>query len=253
MYFTWLDNNSWLLELGGQRILLDPWLVGSLTFGLLNNWDWLLKGSRKSDRAIPDNIDLLLLSQGLEDHSHPPTLKQIDRNIPVVASVNAAKVVENLGYTKVTILHPQQSFTFNNQVEITAFPGATMGPGIVENGYLLKELGTNLTIYYEPHGFHSPQLQQIAPVDVMITPIQEVSLPLVGAVLKGMNSALELAKWLNPRLILPTAHEGDTLLEGFVTNILQFQGSVEEFNSLLAKNNLQIKVLNPIPGERISF
>ncbi|WP_322742709.1 MBL fold metallo-hydrolase [Synechocystis salina] len=33
MELTWYDSNSWLIEMGGQRILLDPWLVGDLTFG----------------------------------------------------------------------------------------------------------------------------------------------------------------------------------------------------------------------------
>ncbi|HLO84277.1 MAG TPA: MBL fold metallo-hydrolase [Nostocaceae cyanobacterium] len=253
MYFTWLDNNSWLLELGGQRILLDPWLVGLLTFNLLNNWDWLLKGSRKSDRPIPENIDLILLSQSLEDHAHPATLKQLDRNIPVVASVNAGKIVQQLGYTEVTVLNHHHSFTLNNQVEITAFPGTTLGPGVVENGYVVKELGTNATIYYEPHGYHSPQLKQIAPVDVIITPIQELALPLIGPILRGMHSSLTVAQWLQPRLMLPTAGEGDTLLEGLLTTFLQVKGSVEEFRSLLEKNNLQTKVINPIPGEKISF
>ncbi|MGD1912253.1 MAG: MBL fold metallo-hydrolase, partial [Rivularia sp. (in: cyanobacteria)] len=28
MYLTYLDSNSWLLEIGGQNILIDPWLVG---------------------------------------------------------------------------------------------------------------------------------------------------------------------------------------------------------------------------------
>ena len=67
MYLTWLDVNSWLIELAGRRILVDPWLVGSQMFG---NLDWLFKGVRSNPRPIPDNIDLILLSQGLEDHTH---------------------------------------------------------------------------------------------------------------------------------------------------------------------------------------
>lgn len=124
MYLTWLDSNSWLLELSNQRILIDPWLVDALTFG---NLDWLFKGYRPQERAIPENIDLILLSQGLEDHAHPQTLKQLNPNIPVVASPNAAKVVQALGYTSVTTLVHGESFTFNNQIEIRAFPGSPIG------------------------------------------------------------------------------------------------------------------------------
>ena len=101
MFLTWFDSNSWLLEIGGKRILIDPWLVGSLIF---SNLDWLFKGSRSQNRPIPDNIDLILLSQGLEDHAHPPTLQVLDHSIKVVASPNAAKVIQQLGYTQVTVL-----------------------------------------------------------------------------------------------------------------------------------------------------
>lgn len=125
MFLTWLDSNSWLLEIGGKRILIDPWLVGSLIF---SNLEWLFKGSRSQNRPIPDNIDLILLSQGLEDHAHPPTLKQLDHSIKVVASPNAAKVVQQLGYTQVTVLPHGESFTLNNQIEIKAFPGSPLAP-----------------------------------------------------------------------------------------------------------------------------
>ncbi|MFM6277371.1 MAG: MBL fold metallo-hydrolase, partial [Dolichospermum sp.] len=137
MNLTWLDSNSWLIEINQQRILIDPWLIGTLTF---NNLDWLFKGSRHQDRSIPDNINLILLSQGLEDHAHPPTLKQLDKNIPVVASPNAAKVVEKLGYQQIISLEHGESFILNQHIEIKAVPGSPIGPTLLENGYLLKNL-----------------------------------------------------------------------------------------------------------------
>ncbi|NJL83206.1 MAG: MBL fold metallo-hydrolase, partial [Chloroflexaceae bacterium] len=69
MYLTYFDSNSWLIEIADQRILLDPWLVGSLTFG---NMAWLFKGEKRTSRPLPEKIDLILLSQGLEDHAHHP-------------------------------------------------------------------------------------------------------------------------------------------------------------------------------------
>jgi len=250
MYFTWLDSNSWLIEIAEKRILIDPWLVGSLTF---NNLDWLFKGSRTQDRLIPENIDLILLSQGLEDHAHPPTLKQLDRNIPVVASPNAAKIVESLGYTKVINLAHGETFTFLNQIEIKAFPGSPIGPTLRENAYFLKELTTGLTLYYEPHGYHSPQLQQFTPIDVVITPIIDLGLPLLGPIIKGMNSALELAKLVKPQLMLPTAAGGDILFEGWLVKFLQAKGNTEEFRELLERNHLRTKVVAPNPGEKVTF
>lgn len=250
MYFTWLDSNSWLIEIGEQRILLDPWLVNSLTF---NNLDWLFKGSRTKDRPIPENIDLILLSQGLEDHAHPPTLKLLEKNIPVVASPNAAKVVKELGYSNITTLNHGEMFTLNRQVEIKAFPGSPIGPTLLENGYFLQELGSGLTVYYEPHGYHSPQSQDFTTVDVVITPIVDLALPLLGPIIKGMNSALEVARWLQPKIMLPTAAGGDVLFEGLLNKFLQAKGSVEEFQELLKKNNLNTRIIAPQPGEQVGF
>jgi L-ascorbate metabolism protein UlaG (beta-lactamase superfamily) len=250
MYLTWLDSNSWLLEIGNQRVLIDPWLVGSLTF---SNLDWLFKGHKSQERPIPENIDLILLSQGLEDHAHPPTLKQLDHKIQVVGSPSAAKVVQDLGYTSVTSLAHGESFTLNNQLEITAFPGSPIGPTLVENGYLLKELASGLTLYYEPHGYHSLQVKQVAPVDVIIIPIVDLALPLLGPIIKGTNSALEVAKSLQPQVILPTAAGGDVMFEGLLMKLLKATGSPEEFRALLEKNNLKTQVIDPTPGDRFEL
>jgi len=246
MYLTWLDSNSWLVEIGSKRILVDPWLVGSLVFG---NLEWLFKGSRSSDRPIPDHIDLILLSQGLEDHAHPPTLKQLDRNIPVVASPNAAKVVQELGYTQVKALTHGETFKLDNSVEILAVPGSPIGPSLVENGYLLKELESGFSLYYEPHGFHSPTLKELAPIDVIITPIIDLALPLVGSIIKGTKSALEVAKLVKPQIMLPTAAGGDITLDGLLVKLLRVIGTTAEFRAKLAENNLPTKVLEPKPGE----
>lgn len=247
MYLTWLDNNSWLLEISNQRILLDPWLVGPLVFG---NLPWLIKGEHSSPRPIPENIDLILLSQGLEDHAHPQTLKQLDKNIPVVGSPNAAKVVRELGYTQVTALEHGKTYTFANQLEIKAVPGSPVGPTLVENGYLLKELATQHTLYYEPHGFHSPELKEVAPIDVVITPVIDLTLPLVGPIIRGTETALKLAEWVKPQVMLPTAAGGEVKFEGLLTSVISAVGSVEDFRSMLARHNLSTRVLNPQPGQR---
>ena len=62
---TYLGANGWLLEFDALRVLVDPWLTGSLSFP---PGDWLLKGELPHDRPIPESLDLLLLTQGLADH-----------------------------------------------------------------------------------------------------------------------------------------------------------------------------------------
>jgi len=247
MYLTWLDSNSWLIEIANKRILLDPWLVGPLMFG---NAAWFFKSERLTSREIPQNIDLILLSQGLEDHAHPATLRQLDRQIPVVGSPRAAKLVQELGYTNVTSLVHGEVFSIPNLLEIRAVVGSPTGPTTKENGYILKDLVARTSIYYEPHGYHSTSIQEFAPVDVVITPTIDLKLPLVGTVIKGQQSAVQVAKLLQPQVILPTAAGGDLSYSGFLLNFLKAEGDAESLRSLFAANNITTQVQSPQPWER---
>ena len=250
MNLTYLDSNSWLIEIDGRRILLDPWLVGDLTF---NNANWLFRSIKNNPQPIPENIDLILLSQGLEDHAHPPTLKELDKQIPVVASPNAAKVVKELGYSQINTLNHEESFQLGKEVAIKAVPGSPIGPTLTENGYIIKGLESGKSIYYEPHGYHDNSLQEAAPIDVIITPLVSLKLPLVGAVIKGQKSALQVCKWLKPKVILSTAAGGDIDSQGLLTSMIQADGSVEKFDELLKQNNLSIKTVDPQSGETIEL
>ncbi|MEM7759088.1 MAG: MBL fold metallo-hydrolase [Cyanobacteria bacterium P01_A01_bin.40] len=249
MNLTYFDSNSWLIEIENQRILLDPWLVGKLTFG---NLPWLFEGKKNNPQPIPENIDLILLSQGLEDHAHPPTLKQLDKDIPVVASPNGAKVVQELGYKTVTALDHHSTFELG-QVAIKAVPGSPIGPTLVENGYIISGLESGQNIYYEPHGYHSESLKKEGKIDVIITPLINLKLPLLGAVIKGQETALQVCQWLNPQVILSTAAGGDIDFKGLVVSILKAEGTVEEFNHLLQQRQLTTKAIDPQSGEKIEL
>jgi L-ascorbate metabolism protein UlaG (beta-lactamase superfamily) len=248
MHLTWLDSNSWLIELGGKRILLDPWLVGDLMFG---DAKWFFRGYRKADRAIPENIDLILLSQGLEDHAHLPTLRALDKSIPVVGSPSAAKVAEELGFQQVTGLQHHQLFTLDQSVKIQALIGSPIGPTTRENAYLLKDLHQGNTLYYEPHGYHSPELKQQGNIDVVLTPMIDLKLPIVGAFIKGTDSAFQVAEWVHPQVMIPTAAGGDINFEGFLIKLLKADGNPSQLQQRLQAAGLSTQILEPKPGDRI--
>ena len=249
MQLTYFDSNSWLIEIDKTRILLDPWLVGDLTFGVAT---WLFKGSKNQKHPIPQQVDLILLSQGLEDHAHPPTLKELDKSIPVVASPGAAKIAKELGYNNVTALaHGEVEQVA--QVKIEALPGSPVGVNTLENGYLLTGLDSEKTLYYEPHGYHSPQVKELDSVDVIVTPLINLKLPLIGAVIKGQKTALELCQQLNPQVILSTAAGGDVSFEGILMSILKADGSVEDFQQLLKTHDLSTLAIDPKSGENIEL
>ncbi|MBT9317964.1 MBL fold metallo-hydrolase [Leptothoe spongobia] len=242
---TWLDVNSWQFNLAGRCILVDPWLVGDLIFG---NASWLIRGIRPKPVSIPANVDLLLLSQGLADHAHPETLELLDKSIPVVASTAGAKVAIEKGFTEVTPLKPGESHRLGNDVLIEALPGAPVGPLAKENAYIVTVLSTGLRIYYEPHGYPDSELGNHPPVDVAITPLVSLTLPLLGPVIRGGEGALELAKTAKPQWLLPTADGGDVTYEGLIAKFLTATGGADVVRSQLTQANLptQVKTLRPM-------
>lgn len=211
----------------------------------------VIRRKKKTSRPIPDNIDFILLSQGLEDHAHPPTLKVLDHNLPVVASVNAGKVCQDLGYTNITTLKHNESYIFNDKIQIDAIAGSPVGPGVIENGYILRDLVTGESIYYEPHGFHSPNLQKQESITTIITPLTNIKIPFLGPVIKGQETAVEVCRWLNPQYILSTAAGGDIDFDGLLVNLLKPDGTIERLRNLLKEANLFVNVIEPQPGEKI--
>lgn len=250
MFATWLDSNSWLLEIAGIRILVDPWLVGALVFG---HQDWLFKGVHPVERSVPADIDLILLTQGLPDHAHGPTLERLDRSIPVLASPNGGRAVAPFNYASVTQLDHGEIYRIADRLEIKAVPGTPVGPTLVENGYVIRDLTTGQSLFYEPHGFHQDSLQQEGPIDVVITPILDLVLPVVGAIIRGQKGALELAQWLHPQVILPTADAGEAIYSGLLASLLKTVGGATSLQAELDRQGYSTRVLQPQVGERLSL
>ncbi len=247
MHLTWLDSNSWLIEIADRRILLDPWLVGDLAFG---NANWFFRSYRKIDRAIPENIDLILLSQGLPDHAHPETLKALDRSIPVVGSPAAAKVVRELGFKTVTSLNHGETHVIGDRLHIQATIGSPVGPTTKENGYWLKDLAQGTTMYYEPHGYHPDNLGALGPIDVVLTPMIDLSIAPGLPVIKGSESAVKLAQQIHPQVMIPTAAGGDIEFSGLLLKLLKATGSPADVQAKLTQAGLTTQVLEPQAGDR---
>ncbi|MBW4580532.1 MAG: MBL fold metallo-hydrolase [Tildeniella nuda ZEHNDER 1965/U140] len=253
MRLTRIDLNSWLFHLAGRTILVDPWLIDPLVF---YGQPWLFTAYHNTPIAFtPETlppIDLILLSQGVDDHCHKPTLERLDRNIPVVASPTAAKIVRQLGYQQVTAIAHWDAFNLDT-LTITAIPGAELQPGQVENGYLLLDSVTNKTLYYEPHLFPTKvPVERLGRVDVAIAPVVGQVIPLLGQVIMGPLQAMHLVETLKPRFFVPTA-VGDIRTDGILPKLIQTVGSVEEFRDRLLASGLPTQLRAPAPGETLEL
>ena len=236
---TYLGANGWLLEFDQLRVLVDPWLTGRLSFP---PGDWLLKGELPHDRTVPEDLDLLLLTQGLADHAHPATLEQLPRDLPVVGSAAAIRVVKGMGFQTRTALQPGQR-TEHQGLAIRATAGAPVPQ--VENGYLLEHTAGSL--YLEPHGFLDAAVEPQR-LDAVITPMVDLGLPALGAFVKGRSVAAELVQRFQPATMLASTSGGDVRFSGALSGILQMDGSVEQTGRDLPTST---RWLDPSPGERL--
>ena len=238
---TYLGANGWLLDFAGLRVLVDPWLEGSLSFP---PGPWLLEGTLGAPQPVPEQLDLLLLTQGLADHAHPDTLKLLSRTLPVVGSKAACRVVRDLGFESVTSLKPGESA--NQQgLRIQATAGAPVPA--VENGYLLEH--SSGTLYLEPHGFLDPTIPR-QQLDAVITPMVDLGLPIFGSFVKGKSVLPQLVERFQPRTVLASTSGGDVRFEGALSGMLQMQGSIAESGQRLPEGT---RWIDSQPGERYSL
>ncbi|KKZ14702.1 MAG: beta-lactamase [Candidatus Synechococcus spongiarum 142] len=244
MRATYFGANGWQLGFSDLNVLLDPWLVGPLCFG---NSPWFFESRLPQDWLIPPVIDLVLLTQGLPDHAHPPTLKRLGRSIPVVGSVAAAQVARTLGFTQVTALAPGQSHQHpsgpGDHLTITATAGAAV-PG-QENGFLLQHPAGRL--YVEPHGFLDPTLPPQT-LDAVITPVVDLGLRLVGSFVRGQTVLPQLLERFQPRWVLASTSGGQMQSSGLLPKLLWSRGSIAAATALLSSQAPQTQLLDPEPG-----
>jgi len=235
---TYYGSSGWLLEFGDFRILVDPWLTGTLSFP---PGPWLIEGKLPSEQKAPENLDLILLTQGLADHAHPPTLETLPKSIPLVGSRSAVSLAESLGFEKVSAIKPGEALKIKD-LSIEASAGAPV-PNI-ENGYVLTHpMGS---IYLEPHGFLDKKLSA-RKLDAVITPVVNITLPLVGAFLKGKDTLPELINRFNPLTILASTTGGDAMFTGILSNLMKMEGSSEEASISINKS---IMFIDPKQGNK---
>tara|TARA_Y100001968_G_C19178850_1_gene629345 strand:- start:12 stop:767 length:756 start_codon:yes stop_codon:yes gene_type:complete len=238
---TYYGANGWLIEFDKIKILIDPWLNGVLTFP---PGDWLIKGELDKNVQIPNDINFLLLTQGQPDHAHPPTLNKINKSIPVIASQAASKVVKKIGFNDIYTLKPQETFS-QKDLKIEATSGAKV-PNI-ENGYIIDH---NLdSIYIEPHGYLDKKINS-RHIDLVITPVIDLSLPLAGKFIKGKTILPELIKLFNPSVVLASTSGGDITFTGLLNNLIRVDGSFKE-NSFF--NNIRTNFISPKPFKEYIF
>ncbi|MEW5304056.1 MAG: hypothetical protein WDW38_003450 [Sanguina aurantia] len=264
--YTSYQGNTFALKFNtsGSRILVDPWLVGDLTF---MEQTWLYRGL-KNDTAqvvnvkqILDETDLIILTQSLDDHTHLPTLKLLPRDIPIIANPDAAARIAPLGFTNVlTIEHGQTRVACDGRVKITATAGALVGPpwSKRQSGIVFQETTPGaVSVYYEPHcDFEDSSVRAISPVDVVISPVKSVIMqigPIPYPLVQGDLNLMKLMKMLKPKVLIPLLNT-ETKQEGPLALLLSERGDYQRVAQELQEAGLSTRVEFPAPsGEALAI
>jgi hypothetical protein len=99
-------DTSWLLEAGGLRLVIDPWLVGVE----IDGFRWFNCQSL-GQPALPvsslGRFDAVIVSQPFSDHCHEETLALLDASVPIYAvSAAAVRIRKHFGTSRIVSVIP---------------------------------------------------------------------------------------------------------------------------------------------------
>lgn len=252
--YTSYECNTFALTFNaaGARVLVDPWLVGSLTFG---GTDWLFRGSKRVIKEgdvdidkLDTMFDFILLTQALPDHCHIDTLKRIPKHIPIVAEPEAAKLVSSMGFTSVQPLDCGQTISLlNGKITMTGTEGALVGPPWSKRqlGVVFRDCSpSGSSLYFEPHcDFNPSSVSRAGQVDVVVSPVTSQLLAGYPLVL-GDTNLISLLKILQPQVLVPLLN-GDIDQTGPLAALIAEQGSVSAANKQIKDAGLRTKLVLP--------
>lgn len=249
MRITKLDDyQSWYLEAGGARVLVDPWLTEDLRFplGMFHRTHEL----RGHDTIKPTH---LVITAPFGDHLHPPTLALLDKTIPVLTNGAAAKRMRALGFHDVTTQRAGDVRDLAAGVSLRfvapAFPYAHNSLG-----FLLEETNAGHTTraYLETHVVSPKAMEALPkPIDAVLTTAENVRLFGIQLAMDTRRAA-HVAKTLAAKHFVPTGvNPGKS--RGVLPALLFVRSDREAFTSALAAIGAQTPVQWLAPGEALEL
>ncbi len=241
------DYQSWALELGGKRLLIDPWLTDEMS---LPPGHWLFGRRRAAPTPLSQwlPVDALVLTAHFSDHLHPQTLSLLPKNTPVFASRGASRLVRKLGFTEVTALEDGERATVWEGLELEA-----IAPGFP---YTHTSIGVAFTahgkrLYFETHVVHPERARErLGKVSLLVAPVQSVRLMGIPLVMSP-ERALEVVKVLAPGKWVPTGNDPAAAHGVFSRTMLFYRGAVGDFRALLQQEGATTTLLEPAQGQSV--
>ena len=270
--YTHLEGNGqlWEAKSGNTQVSLvvDP-LASQLDFGI--PWGYrankvALSESQTIDLICNANPTHCLLTMGLDDHCHPPTITKMMNELPdmeYIVAPSAEKKLLGLGVKadKITVLKHGESCRLGD-ARVTATVGALVGPPWQQReiGFLLQ-LGQSelegLSIYYEPHADVVMDNIKNLRADIMVSPVTKQALPAQVpsegqyTLVYGADRTLEIANTLGASVVVPLGN-GVLDIDGPLASLVSASGGVSDFERLVQETGSAVRVEKASPGVPIT-
>lgn len=241
-------DNSWLLEMQGLRILVDPWLEGVEIdyFGWFNT-QW----HRSKPMAYEDlpAYDVVLITQKYPDHFHPQTLLKLQPKKVLAPKSIEAKLKALLPQSEIIAMHTAHSLFEENNVRIQWYPtNRKIDP--IYDAFLIEDKQEALFLATHGYFINQQEIQNTSPIKLLISPFNYFKLPfyLGGTVSPGIEGLKHLNEKLHPQFIVAT-HDEDKHAKGLVIKMATVKRIFSEDlrqDPALSDKVLELNHYNPI-------
>ena len=214
-------DTSLFLEIGGWRLLIDPWLEGTEVdfFGWFNT-QWH-RTEPISFEELPD-YDVVLITQKYPDHFHLETLKKLTPSHIIAPRSLEKRIRKSLPDSKLTLMDADHSAIEIGEVRLTFFPSQRKVDPIYD-AFLLDD--GERSVFLAPHGYQFEDqsravIKGASPCKLLVTPFNRYELPffLGGTVSPGLEGVQDLCDALNPKKVM-AVHDEDKHAKGLVSKL----------------------------------
>jgi L-ascorbate metabolism protein UlaG (beta-lactamase superfamily) len=190
MKVSMIGHSSVLIEIGGSRILTDPY------FGRWGNLVYSRPKPPSCKREDLTDVNLVLVSHNHFDHTDPAFFRLLPPTTPIVAPSLTAWVTKLKGGANVVGMTAWQDRTFDG-IKITAVPA---WHSTISLGFVIEFDGK--IIYFAADTYYGRFMERIArelKPQVVLMPVSTFRIPPT----MGEKGALSAARTLSPKVIIP--------------------------------------------------
>ncbi len=194
---TWIGHASAVLDLAGRRVLTDPALTSRLGH--------LRRHGAVDARALA-GIDAVVISHLHHDHLHLPSLRRLDRDVPLLVPRGGGRLVRGAGFHEVDELVAGDEVNLDG-LKVVAIPAAHGNRRSPFGRLRAEPLGFVLghgdrRAYFAGDTDLFGAMRDLGPIDVALLPIWGWG-PTLGDGHLDPERAATAVEWIDPRVVVP--------------------------------------------------